>query len=138
MAERCFFASFPLNNATFSAQLQLVSQKSITFAPVTSKSELTWQHLSDPRLCQRHSSTKPRGMDSPLSSSYNRRRITNNKRKRIMAIPVTNIPVLTGEVAERFIEQCEYNAQHLRGSEWRGDFEDVYKDLIARSPILQK
>ena len=27
-----------------------------------------------------------------------------------MAIPVTNIPVLTGEVAERFIEQCEYNA----------------------------
>ena len=30
-----------------------------------------------------------------------------------MAIPVTNIPVLTGEVAERFIEQCEYNAKHL-------------------------
>ena len=55
-----------------------------------------------------------------------------------MAIPVTNIPVLTGEVAERFIEQCEYNAQHLRGSEWRCDFEDVYKDLIAHSPILQK
>ena len=55
-----------------------------------------------------------------------------------MAIPVTNIPVLTGEVAERFIEQCEYNAQHLSGSQWNGDFEDVYKDLIARSPILQK
>jgi len=35
-----------------------------------------------------------------------------------MAIPVTNIPVLTGEVAERFIEQCEYNAKHLAGSEW--------------------
>ena len=30
-----------------------------------------------------------------------------------MAIPVTNIPVLTGEVAERFIEQCEYNARHI-------------------------
>lgn len=55
-----------------------------------------------------------------------------------MAIPVTNIPVLTGEVAKRFIGKCEYNAQHLRGSEWKGDFEDVYKDLIARSPILQK
>ena len=39
----------------------------------------------------------------------------------MMAIPVTNIPVLTGEVAERFIEQCEYNAQHLRGSEYRGE-----------------
>ena len=56
----------------------------------------------------------------------------------IMAIPVTNIPVLTGEVAERFIEQCEYNARHLRGSEYRGEFEDIYKDIIARSPILQK
>ena len=29
-----------------------------------------------------------------------------------MAIPVTNIPVLTGEVAERFIKQCEYNARY--------------------------
>lgn len=55
-----------------------------------------------------------------------------------MAIPVTNIPVLTGEVAERFIEQCEYNARHLRGSEYRGEFEDLYKDIIACSPILQK
>jgi hypothetical protein len=60
-----------------------------------------------------------------------------NKNNKKMAIPVTNIPVLTGEVAERFIEQCEYNAEHLRGSEWQGDFEDVYKELIARSPILQ-
>ena len=42
----------------------------------------------------------------------------------------SDIPVLTGEVAERFIEQCEYNAQHLRGSEWRGDFEDVYQDEL--------
>ena len=55
-----------------------------------------------------------------------------------MAIPVTNIPVLTGEVAERFIEQCEYNSQHLAGSEYRGEFEDIYKDIIARSPFLQK
>ncbi len=54
-----------------------------------------------------------------------------------MAIPVTNIPVLTGEVAERFIEQCDYNAKYLAGSEWQGDFEDIYKELIARSPILQ-
>ena len=55
-----------------------------------------------------------------------------------MAIPVTNIPVLTGEVAERFIEQCEYNAKHLAGSEYRGEFKDIYKDVIARSPFLQK
>ena len=55
-----------------------------------------------------------------------------------MAIPVTNIPVLTGKVAKRFIEQCEYNAKYLRGSEYRGEFADIYKDIIARSPILQK
>ena len=45
--------------------------------------------------------------------------------------------MLTGEVAERFIEQCEYNSKHLSGSQWNGDFEDVYKDLIARSPALR-
>ena len=71
--------------------------------------------------------------------SLNRSFVTRNVSNiRIMAIPVTNIPVLTGEVAESFIEQCEYNAQHLRGSEYRGEFEDIYKDIIARSPILQK
>ena len=57
-----------------------------------------------------------------------------------MTIPVKNVavPVLDGEVAERFIEQCEYNAKHLAGSEYRGEFEDIYKDVIARSPFLQK
>lgn len=45
-----------------------------------------------------------------------------------MAIPVTNIPVLTGEVAERFIEQCEYNSQHLAGSEWSQEKEDEFND----------
>ena len=57
-----------------------------------------------------------------------------------MAIPIKNVavPVLDGEVAERFIEQCEYNAKYLAGSEYRGEFEDIYKDVIARSPILQK
>ena len=28
-----------------------------------------------------------------------------------MAIPITNVPVLTGEIAERFIVQCDYNAR---------------------------
>ena len=55
-----------------------------------------------------------------------------------MAIPATNIPVLTGKVAERFIKQCEYNAKYLRGSQYRGEFKDIYKDIIARSPFLQK
>ena len=55
-----------------------------------------------------------------------------------MAIPVTNIPVLTGEVAERFIEQCEYNAQHLRGSEWSQEKEDWFNGIMERSLEFQR
>ena len=55
-----------------------------------------------------------------------------------MAIPVTNIPVLTGEVAERFIEQCEYNAKHLAGSEWRQEREDRFNRIMERSLELQR
>ena len=55
-----------------------------------------------------------------------------------MAIPVTNIPVLTGEVAERFIEQCEYNAKHLAGSEWSQEREDRVNRIMERSLELQR
>jgi hypothetical protein len=55
-----------------------------------------------------------------------------------MAIPVTNIPVLTGEVAERFIEQCEYNAKHLAGSEWSQEREDRFNRIMERSMELQR
>jgi hypothetical protein len=55
-----------------------------------------------------------------------------------MAIPVTNIPVLTGEVAERFIEQCEYNAKHLAGSEWSQEREDRFNRIMKRSLELQR
>ncbi len=52
-----------------------------------------------------------------------------------MAIPVTNIPVLTGEVAEQFIEQCEYNAQHLAGAEWSQEKEDKFNDWEEKNRI---
>jgi hypothetical protein len=55
-----------------------------------------------------------------------------------MAIPVTNIPVLTGEVAQRFIEQCEYNAKHLAGSEWSQEREDRFNRIMERSLELQR
>ena len=55
-----------------------------------------------------------------------------------MAIPVTNIPVLTGEVAERFIEQCEYNSKHLAGLEWSQEREDRFNRIMARSLELQR
>lgn len=49
-----------------------------------------------------------------------------------MAIPITNIPVLTGEVAKRFINQCEYNAKHLAGSEWNQEEEDMFNKVITQ------
>lgn len=49
-----------------------------------------------------------------------------------MAIPVTNIPVQTGEVAERFIEMCDYNAKHLAGSEWNQEDEDSFLTIITK------
>lgn len=55
-----------------------------------------------------------------------------------MAIPVTNIPVLTGEVAERFIEQCEYNAKYLAGSEWSQEKEDWFNEIMERSLEFQR
>ena len=52
-----------------------------------------------------------------------------------MAIPVTNIPVLTGEVAERFIAQCEYNAKYLAGSLWNKDEEDAFRNYQERQRV---
>ncbi|MBE6326977.1 MAG: hypothetical protein E7077_07950 [Bacteroidales bacterium] len=49
-----------------------------------------------------------------------------------MAIPMTNIPVLTGKVAERFVEQCEYNAKHLAGSQWSQEREDRFNAIIEK------
>lgn len=50
-----------------------------------------------------------------------------------MAIPITNIPVLTGKVAEQFIEQCEYNAKYLAGSEWTQESEDRFNEMEERN-----
>ena len=55
-----------------------------------------------------------------------------------MAIPVTNIPVLTGEVAERFVEQCEYKAQHLAGSQWSQEREDRFKAMEAHNAMSMR
>jgi hypothetical protein len=55
-----------------------------------------------------------------------------------MAIPITNIPVLTDEVAERFIEQCDYNAKYLSGSEWSQEKVDSFNAIMTRSIEFQR
>lgn len=55
-----------------------------------------------------------------------------------MALPIFNIPVLTGEVAEKFIEQCEYNSKYLAGSEWSQEREDRFNKIIEKFNNRQK
>ena len=50
-----------------------------------------------------------------------------------MAIRITNIPVLTGEIAERFIAQCEYNARELRGTLWSEEREKRFLDFMEKN-----
>lgn len=35
-----------------------------------------------------------------------------------MALVISHVPVLTGEVAERFEREAEYNEKHMRGSQY--------------------
>ena len=44
-----------------------------------------------------------------------------------MAIPITNIPVLTGEIAERFI------ARELRGTLWSEEREKRFLDFMEKN-----
>ena len=52
-----------------------------------------------------------------------------------MAIPVTNIPILTGEAAEHFIEMCEHNASQS-GSLWSKEREDAFAEYMERNQRL--
>ena len=35
-----------------------------------------------------------------------------------MALAISHVPVLTGEVAERFEQMAEYNEKYMRGSQY--------------------
>ena len=50
-----------------------------------------------------------------------------------MAIPIINIPVLTGEIADQFIAQCEYNARELRGTMWSQERENRFKAFMEKN-----
>ena len=38
-----------------------------------------------------------------------------------MALAISNVPVLTGEVAERFEQEAEYNEKYMRGSQYNSE-----------------
>lgn len=44
--------------------------------------------------------------------------VKSKKETRIMALAISHVPVLTGEVAERFEREAEYNEKYMRGSQY--------------------
>lgn len=43
------------------------------------------------------------------------------------------MPVLTGEVADRFVKEAEYNAKNLAGSKYDADAQAKCMNIVERS-----
>lgn len=50
-----------------------------------------------------------------------------------MALAISNVPVLTGEVADRFVKEAEYNAKNLAGSKYDAEAQAKCKSIVERS-----
>ena len=50
-----------------------------------------------------------------------------------MALAISSVPVLTGDVAKRFVEICEYNSEHLASSEYDEGREKWVKSILNKS-----
>ncbi len=50
-----------------------------------------------------------------------------------MALAISNVPVLTGEVADCFVNEAEYNAKHLAGSKYDADAQAKAMSIVERS-----
>ena len=50
-----------------------------------------------------------------------------------MALAISNVPVLTGDVADRFVKEAEYNAKHLAGSKYDADAQAKCMSIVERS-----
>ncbi len=55
-----------------------------------------------------------------------------------MAKAISNVPLLTGEVAERFVNEAEYNAKHLAGSKYDAKAQARTMNIIERSRRFQQ
>lgn len=50
-----------------------------------------------------------------------------------MALAISNIPMLTGEVADRFVKEAEYNAKHLAGTKYDAEAQAKAMSIVERS-----
>ena len=54
-----------------------------------------------------------------------------------MTLPINTIPVLTGEVAEDFNRQVDYNSKYLAGSQYSAEKEAWCLSIIENSRLDQ-
>ena len=50
-----------------------------------------------------------------------------------MALAISSVPVLTGDVAERFVNICEYNSENLSSSEYDEGREKWVKSILMKA-----
>lgn len=50
-----------------------------------------------------------------------------------MALAISNVPVLTGDVADRFVKEAEYNAKNLAGSKYNVEAQARAMSIVERS-----
>ena len=50
-----------------------------------------------------------------------------------MALAISSVPVLTGDVAERFVNICEYNSENLSSSEYDEEREKWVKSILMKA-----
>ena len=50
-----------------------------------------------------------------------------------MALAISSVPVLTGDVAERFVNICEYNSENLSSSEYDESREKWVKSILKKA-----
>lgn len=50
-----------------------------------------------------------------------------------MALAISNVPVLTGDVADRFVKEAECNAKNLAGSKYNAKAQARAMSIVERS-----
>ena len=53
-----------------------------------------------------------------------------------MALAISHVPVLTGEVAERFEQMAEYNEKYMRGSQYNPEAFEMVRRVEENTRMI--
>jgi len=60
----------------------------------------------------------------------------SKKETSVMALAISHVPVLTGEVAERFEREAEYNEKYMRGSQYNPEAFEMVRLTISSAKFI--